>query len=404
MSINQPHIDLPGWVEMVDRTANFIRVQLLKKNSKRNLLKAKYLFKKRSKALATIDTVLPEIEYLVYYGDRSGGNHFKLWDPVFDKVAGRYASIFRYSKMWWDYRENDSVIPTSSIAHITPLLARMPNLKAIFYPANNGVNLQTIRNGHIQHVFLGHGDSDKSSSANKVFRLYDEVWTAGQGHIDRFAQTDGNFSSIDFRIVGQPWMKDWLLSLPEYSPEQRLEWGYFPTWAGSFQNSSYASTHLFDQIAPLANDAIPNGNGFVKLHPWSTTESVSAIEDVSAPFNGTISVVPQVEQLRDVLSRPLKFLLTDISGALTECLYINVPIFLFRPPPPALLNDDFDKQNAFCYIYSTPAELEALLKRVIVDGDDYLAGIRTEFLSYRVNIDKTLSDQFSEELTRLNQS
>lgn len=403
MSTNRDVFRIPLWVRAIDSIAEFIQVTLLSRPSKKDALKAKYMFKKIARAGAGIQTPLPDVEFLVYYGDKSGRSHFQLWDPVFDQLSDRYASVFRHSKMWWDERDDDGVFAIGSINHITPLFARMPNLKAIFYPANNGVNLQAIRNGQVQHVFLGHGDSDKASSANKVFRLYDEVWTAGQSHIDRFDQADGNYSSIDFKIIGQPWMKDWLKSLPNYQAEERIQWGYFPTWAGNFRDSSYASTHLFDAISSLANDAIKDGKGFVKLHPWSNPEDVSAIAATCENFGNGITLVPQENQLRDVLSQPLKFLLCDVSGALTECLYLNIPIFLYRPPPPALLSDDFEKQNAFCYIYTSPKELEALLQCVIVEGDDYLAKTREEFLTYRVNIGKTSSGQFFDEVQRLSE-
>ncbi|MCP4821001.1 MAG: hypothetical protein GY883_17585, partial [Shimia sp.] len=188
---------------------------------------------------------------------------------MFAACDGKSASIVRFTATWWELRDEPNVFPVTSIKQIEPLLARMPNLKAIFYPANNGTNLQAIRNTNYNHVFLGHGDSNKTSSANKVFRLYDEVWVAGHAHLDRFKRIPGNYSGIDFKVIGQPWMRDWLAALPDYSQSERKDWGYFPTWRGYYANTNYSSLDLTPEIVKVAQDCL-SGSGFLKLHPWSS--------------------------------------------------------------------------------------------------------------------------------------
>ena len=48
---------------------------------------------------------------------------------------------------------------------------------------------------------------DKSASAHKFFRVYDEIWVAGQAHIDRFKNAGFNTAHIDFVKVGAPQFK-----------------------------------------------------------------------------------------------------------------------------------------------------------------------------------------------------
>ena len=367
----------------------------------------------------TRDTVLPDVEHVVYYGEKNAVSHYDMRNPVFAKRPGSYVSIFRFSASWWEVNEDPDVYPISQMDQIEPLFARMPNLKAVFYPANNGVNMQAVRNTDLTHVFLGHGDSNKASSANKCFRLYDEVWVAGQAHRDRFDRVSGDFSGVKFPIIGQPWMRDWLKKLPTYDVAERNQWGYFPTWRGYYANTNYSSLDLTRKVAAEAQACLgENAAGFLKLHPWSAPADVKSVSRIVADDQASrqsaldegddsgarkvgLHVPDQSTQLRDILKKPLRFVICDISAAVTECLFINVPVFLYYPQPPALVAEDFEEQNAFCYLYRNADELRALLKRVITDGDDYLANEREQAMNNRVDLERTKDGQFYKELDRL---
>lgn len=395
-------------------------VKIVKKVSEPSAgLRSKY-FHAVARNEMTRTTNLPEVEYVVYYGEKQSKSHYDMWNPVFAERPNSYVSIVRYTDSWWPLNEAPNIYPISSINQIEPLFARMPNLKAVFYPANNGVNMQAVRNNDLTHVFLGHGDSNKASSANKVFRLYDEVWVAGQAHLDRFERVSGNYSALSFHVVGQPWMRDWLNALPNYAPADRTAWGYFPTWRGYYKNTNYSSLDHTAEIAAVAQNLLGDaGHGFLKLHPWSAESDVAAVEEVvlggaARPEPDEDGQSPEITsaktgltlpdhatQLRNILEKPLRFVICDISAAVTECLYVNVPIFLYHPRPPALLAEDFEAQNAFCYLYRDTDELRALLKRVITDGDDYLAAEREQAMNYFVDWERTKSGQFYEELDRL---
>lgn len=396
-------------------------IKTIKKNSEPSAdLRSKY-FHAVARNEMSRTTALTEVEYVVYYGEKQAQSHYDMWNPVFAKRPNSYVSIFRFTASWWPVSEEANIYPITSINQIEPLLARMPNLKAIFYPANNGVNMQAVRNSDLTHVFLGHGDSNKASSANKVFRLYDQIWVAGQAHIDRFKKVNGNYSALEFCIIGQPWMRHWLNSLPSYTDGDRTSWGYFPTWRGYYENTNYSSLNNTKDIVAAAQACLnQGGTGFLKLHPWSTEADVAAVEDIVLAVNdlpkplGEDEVLssthpPQAQltlpdcstQLRDILQKPLRFVICDISAAVTECLYINVPIFLYYPRAPALLSDEFETQNAFCYLYRDVAELRELLQRVITENDDYLAVKRVKAMNYFVDLDKTTSGHFYKELDRL---
>lgn len=345
--------------------------------------------------------IMADVEYLVYYGEPQAGSHYKMWQPVFAALPGKVVSVFRFAAPWAPHIDDETVFPVALLHQCEALFARLPNLKAVFYPANNGLNLQAVRNTHCTHVFLGHGDSNKASSANKVFRLYDEVWVAGQAHIDRFQTVPGNYSGIDFRIVGQPWMQKWLQDRPDYTPKELVDWAYFPTWSGYYADTNYASLKQMRAVTDIAQQfAGTSGQGRFKLHPWTDKAGQQAADDI-ASARSDIDVLPHSTRLQDVLAKPLRFVVCDISAALTECLYIDVPVFLFKPSTPAVLSDDFEQKNAFCYIFTDADELHKLMHKVFHDGDDNLAAARQAALEHLVDLAKTREGQFYTELARL---
>lgn len=346
-------------------------------------------------------SIMANVEYLVYYGEPQASSHYNMWQPVFGVLPGKVVSVFRFATPWAPHINDDTVVPVALLHQCEALFARLPNLKAVFYPANNGLNLQAVRNTQCTHVFLGHGDSNKASSANKVFRIYDEVWVAGQAHIDRFKTVPGNYNGIDFRIVGQPWMQKWLQERQEYTLEQVVDWAYFPTWSGYYADTNYTSLRDMQTILNVSQRFTgASGQGYIKLHPWTNKAGQQIADDIDRA-NPNIHLLPLNTRLQSVLGKPLKFIICDISAALTECLYIDVPIFLYRPAPPAILNDDFEPKNAFCYIFNNANELEKLMCKVLENGDDYLATARHAALAYLVDIEKTRQGQFYNELERL---
>ena len=76
------------------------------------------------------------------------------------------------------------VVYAPKTRHVEELIR--PTTMVAYYLANAGKNVHLLREASIRHVFLNHGDSDKSTSANPVSRVYDGVWVAGQAAIDRY--------------------------------------------------------------------------------------------------------------------------------------------------------------------------------------------------------------------------
>ena len=202
------------------------------------------------------------------------------------------------------FREFSScrVFPISSVNQLDYLFKGLPNLKAIFYVANNKSNPQMIRNNQYTHIFIGHGDSFKHASAHKVFRLYDEVWTAGDAHIDRFNEIEGDFSSIKFFKIGQPWLEEYLENIKEKKNEEKINIGYFPTWDGFFGSDNFSSLGEFNWIYSSINkiNDKQKANLFLKLHPRTKKAQINKIKEITSNYDW-VKFVGSKEKLNQVL-------------------------------------------------------------------------------------------------------
>lgn len=77
-------------------------------------------------------------------------------------------------------------------------------VKVFLYAGNVGFNISTLRLGSAKHVFIGHGDSDKSASVNPFSKVYDQIWTAGRAGADRYAMARVGVPPEDLVEVGRP--------------------------------------------------------------------------------------------------------------------------------------------------------------------------------------------------------
>jgi hypothetical protein len=282
------------------------------------------------------------------------------------------------------------------------LVERCPKLRAVFYTSNTGNNVHFLRFNELTHVFLGHGDSEKAASCHKYFRVYDEVWTAGQAHIDRFHNSGVDFSAVKFVPVGRPTLRPQLAN-PQVPHEKQFL--YLPTWEGfnNFQNySSVTSAPSFLLTAVRASGSSP----IVKYHPLTGTQNSSRVysepvlNEAFVAANEPIEIVPRSQGVEPLMPRA-DFLVSDISSVVTDFLVFQRPIFLYEPQNAIRLSASQMKYSDYTYMYNSAAELERLIEQVIVYGDDYLAPARLAALNYFIGVEETLNDVFGENVRRV---
>ncbi|MFJ6609266.1 hypothetical protein ACIQPT_03215 [Streptomyces sp. NPDC091289] len=154
----------------------------------------------------------------------------------------------------------------------------MPELRVSLYPGNAGKNVHMLQRHDVQHVFIGHGDSDKLASSNRVSKVFDEIWVAGRAGRDRYERIRHAVTDQQIVEVGRPQLTSlvpWTGSVRDSVPTVI----YAPTWEGWSDDACYTSV-------------IPSGERLVrtllgherrlriiyKPHPLTGTRSPQAAE------------------------------------------------------------------------------------------------------------------------------
>ncbi|MGW0775830.1 hypothetical protein ACWD01_19760 [Streptomyces sp. NPDC002835] len=116
----------------------------------------------------------------------------------------------------------------------------MPELRVTLYPGNAGKNVHMLQRAEVKHVFIGHGDSDKLASSNRVSKVFDEIWVAGKAGRDRYERIKHAVSSNQIVEVGRPQLMPlhrWSGSVANKIPTIV----YAPTWEGWTDDACYTS-------------------------------------------------------------------------------------------------------------------------------------------------------------------
>lgn len=152
----------------------------------------------------------------------------------------------------------------------------MPELRVTLYPGNAGKNVHMLQRHEVKHVFIGHGDSDKLASSNRVSKVFDEIWVAGRAGRDRYERIKHAVSSHQIVEVGRPQLmplRRWTGSVANETPTVI----YAPTWEGWTDDACYTS------VIPAGEHLIRTLLGherqlriIYKPHPLTGTRSPAA--------------------------------------------------------------------------------------------------------------------------------
>lgn len=214
---------------------------------------------------------------------------------------------------------------------------------AVLYPNNNSLNFRCLRYREPVHIFIGHGESDKGSSASNQLRAYDYVLAAGEASKRRMEGIRFFDTAERVIAIGRP-QADGVLPLPRI-PEAVQAWRgdgtpvvlYAPTWEGDRPSMAYGSvkSHGLSLI-----DAILADGGYhviFRPHPSSGTVSQpyrNAVDQVAAVVEraGTQHYVDTTEYGWQVGFAD--YLITDVSAVAYDWLGQQKPMLITLPVSP----------------------------------------------------------------------
>ncbi|MFH9197957.1 hypothetical protein ACH4KT_10970 [Streptomyces anulatus] len=152
----------------------------------------------------------------------------------------------------------------------------MPELRVTLYPGNAGKNVHMLQRHEVKHVFIGHGDSDKLASSNRVSKVFDEIWVAGRAGRDRYERIKHAVTAHQIVEVGRPQLmplRRWTGSVDNEIPTVI----YAPTWEGWTDDACYTSVipageHLIRTLLSYQEQL----RIIYKPHPLTGTRSPAA--------------------------------------------------------------------------------------------------------------------------------
>jgi len=352
------------------------------------------------------------IYHLIHTGEglTHGIGHVDLWLPFFLSSGESFAVLVRHIALYQYIIEkypDINIVYAKDVVSIEKFLSDAASLRAIYYLSNTGNLIHTLRYNDYKHIFLGHGDSDKSASAHKFFRVYDEIWVAGQAHIDRFQNAGFNTKHMTFIKVGRPLLSP-VLKSTQVNWKKRIggiNVLYLPTWEGILDSTDCSSLKISTLMLSMIHKHF-NLSLSIKFHPATgsretlfsgvSKEVAMELKEHHVDFEIASASTP-IDQL--ILNSNIY--ICDISAVVSECIAANAPIFIYIPRDKTIniARSNMDYED-YAYTFSSIEELREKLQRVL-SGDDYLMGARKKALNYLISEKETLRDEFFVQLRKI---
>jgi len=206
----------------------------------------------------------------------------------------------------------------------------LPEVRVAMYTANVGKTIHMLREPGVRHVFIGHGDSDKTASFNPFSRVYSEVWVAGPAGRERYRKAGVGVRDEDIIEVGRPQLEG-ITVATELVGDRELSVLYAPTWEG--WTGDQAHTSLMRTGPSLIERLVgfPKVRVIYKPHPFTGTVSADAAA-ADAKIRATLSraggshltVVGATPTLYDCFN-DADLMVADISSVLSDFIYSEKP-------------------------------------------------------------------------------
>lgn len=360
-----------------------------------------------------VDSINPFRHYahVIHTGEgmTHGPSHLSQWIPFFEQSNESYVVLVRNMDLYkWVRQIYDfvAVVYAKNPTDVEQLLNNLAFVKGIYYLSNTGNMIHTLRFNAYQHIFLGHGDSDKTASAHKFFRVYDEIWVAGQAHIDRFKHAGFETRHLNFIKIGRPMLANVL-------KQNEMEWTsrhiprilYLPTWEGVYEEGNYSSVRL--SVAMLTEVYRRFGLSMTaKFHP-TTGSRDKMLSNINELVGGELFKIGADLTVADKLT-PVGGLITnaniyicDISAVVSECIAGNAPLFVYIPKDKDVKISQSDMSyEDYAYTFSNIEELCEQLDRVL-NGDDFKKEQRLKAMDYLMSVHETKNNEFFNQLKRI---
>lgn len=158
-----------------------------------------------------LDLVRPDVA-LYFAGPAEALYQLTMWLPTFERLAS--GTPGRRTVVVLRNPEALLAMPPTSLPVVCAergnalLQLRLPtSLRLACYVGNAAGNIHFLRERGLRHVFIGHGDSDKTVSTGRYAKVYDEIWAAGPAGRARWQAADVGVAHDAVVEVGAPFVE-----------------------------------------------------------------------------------------------------------------------------------------------------------------------------------------------------
>src|SRR5262249_44840124 len=232
-----------------------------------------------ARVLATVHQRIPEYGpgvVLYFSGTTDSVYQVNMWLPTVAQLA-RPAAIIMRERALVPLLGRTSLPVICLDGTVDLMNFPLPTVRVALFPSNTGKNLHQLRVAGVGHVFIGHGDSDKTASFNPFAKVYDEVWVAGRAGRDRYLRAQVGVQDEDIVEVGRPQLSG--IRTAGGGPADRMFTVlYAPTWEGWLDDDCQAS---LVPIGPAIIRALTGGSPHIRVlykpHPLTGTRDPRAM-------------------------------------------------------------------------------------------------------------------------------
>jgi hypothetical protein len=267
------------------------------------------------KAAQLLKAYNPAFGIFLNYGEHSTA--LTTWLPYFRKFNKPFIVL---TSSFIDFRnmERNLDIPAVLINRNTVNRLVPKSVKAMFYPIMRAANDTPLRMlNSCVHLFIGHGESDKTASAHRLYRSYDKFCVPGQAGVDRFEQNGIATRSDFFELIGRPQLENMLTQAQSSKNDPTFTVLYAPTWFGSQADDHHSSIGRgLEIVKALTTQGI---RVIFKPHPLST------VKDPLGIINDDRALVRKIDQFikSQVQSSGLKHLDSSQTNGKSLTDFIN---------------------------------------------------------------------------------
>lgn len=172
--------------------------------------------------------------------------HVGMWAPY----------VQRTGRPWCVVASTPELLDQLAAMYDIPMIAgTLPvTVRVALYPHGSTKNAVFLAADDVEHVFLGHGDSDKPLSASERVLDYDIITVAGQAAIDRFDAAGLTVPSERIKVIGRPQTEGITRAAGPMSSIKVPTVLYAPTWRHGDDSLNLSSLIVGDQIVQALLD------------------------------------------------------------------------------------------------------------------------------------------------------